>query len=430
MKVDLIITGAGFSGVFCAAELARSGWNVLLLDSRPESELGKPYTSIMLDVDTFSKTGIARPQGDELLHLLDQFYAYSPSGRIKKPIDFSSLLVNGYLLLQRLLAQGKEHALKFVQAKVKAPLIENGAVVGVQTEDGQRFHAPLVIDASGTAQVLGLQLKAGGLALSHHPLTLETDYGLAYRRLCETGLPANELHIYFAVEGGYVWRSPNDIGLGLSYWLEKEEAEARLNHAIQTFDWKIGEVTAEAMGRVPVRYPLTNMVAPGFAAVGDAAFMINSVRGGGISAGLKGARILADVAHEVLSEKRYSQDRLWEYNLRYQREVGAQLAYQDAMRMILMNETSANMEFAFEKDIVTADDIRSSLGGKLLDFSPMQKLQKGLRGAANPGLLLRFNNKLHWAHDLFNHFKAYPETPLEYVQWEDHLHQIQEHLKQ
>lgn len=427
--VDVLIVGAGFSGVFLARELARSGWQVLLLDQRPESMLGHPYASVMLDVDTFSKTGIARSQGEELLYLLDQFYAYSPSGKIKKPVDFSALLVNGTLLLQRLLAEAQEAGAEFKQLMVQAPLIQEGQVTGVITGSHSQIPARLVVDASGTAQVLCQQLEGGGIFLSHHPQTLRTGYGLAYRRLCDNSTPEHELHIYFAVEGGYVWRSPNDIGLGLSYWMEQAEAEACLNQAIEDFGWEVGTVHAETMGRVPVRYPLTSMVASGFATVGDAAYMINSVRGGGISAGLKGAKILSEVAHNALSEDCLSQDRLWEYNVRYMRDVGAALAYQDAMRMILMNETIEHMEFAFERDLVTAEDIQSSLGGRLLDLSPMQKLQKGLRGAANPGLLLRFNNKLHWARELHAHFRAYPEVPTAYETWEDHLHEIQEHFQ-
>lgn len=427
--VDGLIVGAGFSGVFLARELARLGWQVLLLDTRPETSLGHPYTSVMLDVDTFSKTGIARPQGEELLYLLDQFYAYSPSGKIRKPINFSALLVNGTLLLQRLLLEAREAGAEFKQIQVKAPLIQDGRVQGVITEEGQSISARLVIDASGIAQVLCQQLEAGGIFLSHHPQTLRTGYGLAYRRLCENNTPNNELHIYFAVEGGYVWRSPNDIGLGLSYWMDQATAEARLNQAIADFGWEVGPVHAQVTGRVPVRYPLTNMVAAGFATVGDAAYMINSVRGGGISAGLKGAKILSEVAHAALEEDCLSLERLWAYNRRYMHQVGAVLAYQDAMRMILMNESLEHMEFAFERDLITAEDIESSLSGRLLDLSPMQKLQKGIRGAANPGLLLRFNHKLHWARELYTHFKAYPEVPTAYQAWEDHLYHIQEHFQ-
>lgn len=428
MSLDVIITGGGFSGVFCAKILSQAGFKTLLIDRHPPSELGARFESVMLDVDTFSKAGMDRPQGDELLYLLDQFYAYSPSARIKKPIDFSSILVNGHLLLQRLLREAQADQLSYLQAEVTGPLVEKGSVSGVELKGGEQLRAPLVIDASGMAQSLSGQLAALGLPLSDHPRTLESEYGIAYRRMCKSQTGDSELHIYFSVEGGYVWRSPNDIGVGMMSRVAPEQVRQIMDDAIAQFGWEVGDVSQEALGKIPLRYPLTNMVTNGFAAVGDAAFMVNSVRGGGISAGLKGARALGDVAKAALTEQDLSQERLWEYNLNYQREVGAQLAYQDVMRMILMNESVENMEFAFERDIITSDDIRSALGGKMLDFSPMQKLQKGLRGASNPALLLRFNHRLNWAGELNKHFKAYPAEPAAYPAWESQLDQIQEHI--
>jgi digeranylgeranylglycerophospholipid reductase len=428
MTYDVIIAGGGFSGVFCGQELAQAGFKVLLLDKNAASDLGAPYTSVMLDVDTFSKTGIERSVGDEFLHLLDQFYAYSPTARVKKPIDFSSILVNGQLFLQRLLKQGFEHNLNFIQTNVIGPLVEQKRVIGVVTESGVQYKARLVIDASGNAQILSNQLEKLGLPLSEHPRTMQSDYGVAYRRMCSNHTADSELHIYFSIPGGYVWRSPNDIGVGMMSRVELSQVSQILDQAIGQLGWEIGEVSSEAIGRIPLRYPLTNMVETGFATVGDAAFMINSVRGGGISSGLKGAKALIDVVKEALADDDLRRERLWAYNQSYQQKVGAQLAYQDVMRMILMNESPENMEFAFEKDIITAEDIRSSLGGQLLDLSPMQKIQKGLRGAANPGLLLRFNHKLNWALELHKHFKAYPETPDGYGHWENELYQIQEHI--
>jgi flavin-dependent dehydrogenase len=426
MNYDVIIAGGGFSGVACARRLSLAGLRVLLLDPRPPEQFGAPYSSVMLDVDTFSKTGLERPQGEELLHLLDQFYAYSPSGRVKKPIDFSALLVNGQRLLQRLLAEAQAAGLAVQQDAATALNFGDGRVCGLRNGAGADLSARLVIDATGTARSLSEQLASGGLSLAAHPQTLAIGYGMAYRRLCHNQTADNELHIHFAFEGGYVWRSPNDTGLGLTRWIEPDQARELLDQAIERFDWQVGEIQAEAFGRVPVRYPLPGMVAPGFAVVGDAACMVNSVRGGGISAGLKGAHILADVAEAALAAGDLSTAGLWDYNLRYQREVGAQLAYQDAMRLTIMNESSDNMEFAFERDLVSADDIRASLSGRLLDFSPMQKLQKGLRGAANPGLLMRLNHKLEAASRLYRHFKEFPAAPGGFEPWEQELHAIQE----
>jgi len=428
VNYDVIVTGAGYSGAACAFLLADKGLQVALLESTPREHLGQKSARLMLDVDTFSKTGLPRPQGDELLSLLDTFYAYSPSGRVRKSIDFSALLLDGFRFQQRLLALAEAAGVQFIPAHVERPLLDTGRVIGVETNQGQ-FQAPLVIDASGNAQVLVRALVEQGFLHALKPEHLEAESGLAYRLSAETGLPAAELHIHFCLKGGYIWRSAFDIGLGMMSETAvdliaiREQVEAlRL-----TFDWPVEQVLREDIGRIPIRYPLLNLVGPGFAVLGDAGYMVNSVRGGGVSAGLKGARILADVAHDALQSESVGEP-LWCYNQRYQREIGAQLAYQDVMRQTLMNEPPEQMEFAFEKDLITADDIRNSLAGRLLDFTPFQKLQKGLRGATHPALLLRLNNKLDWGKHIYEHFRKFPEQAAEFADWQSDLLHFQARL--
>lgn len=420
MTADVIIVGAGFSGAACAWMLAEKGHHVRLLESRPPASLGQGYTRVMLDVDTFSKSGLPRPTGDELLSLLDQFYAYSPSGKVRKAIDFSSLLLDGVAFQQRLIEGAQSAGARLENLTVAGPLLHDGQVAGVRDTDGQEHEAALVIDASGNAQVLVRELAHQGLIPELALSELHSSYGVAYRQTCRTDAADNSLHIHFCVTGGYVWRSAYDIGLGMMSPsnIDRAALQQEVARVSAQFGWQIDEIEREDMGKIPVRYPLLGLVADHFAVLGDAGFMVNSVRGGGISAGLKGARVLTEVADVALRERDLRHDRLWDYSQRYQQQLGAPLAYQDVMRQILMNESADNMEFAFEKDIITADDIKGSLAGRLLDFSTLQKLQKGLRGAANPALLLRFNQRLEWGKQLYDHFRNYPSNPGLFAAWQ------------
>lgn len=420
---DVIVAGAGYSGSAVAALLAGHCRRVLLIDQRERSAIGKNYPRLMLDVDTFSKSGLPRPQGDELLALLDLFYAYSPSGKVRKTIDFSSLMLDGHLFAQRLLDQGEAAGVTFQQAEISAPLIDQDRVTGLSLSDGTTVNASLTIDASGNAQALLREVVAAGLMPALDSSHLETRYGVAYRLSGESHIGGNELHIHFCLQGGYLWRSAYDIGIGgMGHEArELEDVRKQLADLQQRDGWEIHDVIQEDFGSVPVRQPLSAFVASGFAVLGDAGFMVNSVRGGGVSAGLKGARLLADVAHEVLAQGEATLEKLWAFNTRYQQQLGAQLAYQDVMRQTLMNEPPAEMEFAFEKDLITADDIKGSLAGRLLDFSPLQKLQKGLRGASHPSLLLRLNHKLEWGKHLYDHFRKYPASPAGFSQWQQEL---------
>lgn len=55
---------------------------------------------------------------------------------------------------------------------------------------------------------------------------------------------------------------------------------------------------------IPIRYPLTHMVADGYAAIGDAAFMTIPMIGSGIENSMKAACILADTIIKSNSVKR------------------------------------------------------------------------------------------------------------------------------
>lgn len=57
------------------------------------------------------------------------------------------------------------------------------------------------------------------------------------------------------------------------------------------------------------------------------------------------------------------------------------------MRMILMNESVENMEFAFERDIITADDIPQCTGGAKSGFQHHAET-KGLAGRIKPLALI------------------------------------------
>lgn len=431
MTYDVIISGAGFSGAACAWMLAEQGQRVLLIDKQAPEELGSAYPRLMIDLDTFTKAELPRAQGDELLSLIDLFYAYSPSGEICKPVDFSTILLDGTRFQQRLLTQGQAAGVQFEQATVLSPLIENQQVRGLNLDNGQQREAALVIDATGNAQTLVKTLVAQGLLYQTQPQQLESAYGLAYRLTCSPEVKPAELHIHFCIQGGYLWRSAFDIGLGMMSQASSnlEEVRATVQGFSEKYGWQTGEVIQENMGQIPVRYPLLNLVANGFAVLGDAAFMVNSVRGGGVSAGLKGARILAQVAQTALKAKDLSTEQLWAYNQRYQQEVGISLAYQDVMRQALMNEDTDNMEFALRKDVITADDIKGALSGRLLDISTGQKLQKGFRGASNPALLLRMNHKFEWGKHLYQQFKKYPAQAAGFPAWQTEVNQILEKIR-
>ncbi|MGN0574054.1 MAG: NAD(P)/FAD-dependent oxidoreductase, partial [Acutalibacteraceae bacterium] len=107
---------------------------------------------------------------------------------------------------------------------------------------------------------------------------------------------------------------------------------------------------------IPVRQPLAIMVANGYAAIGDSAFMTVPLIGSGIANSLKAARILADT---VIADKTcsFSADTLWNYQTGYYKALGSNLAPLACGKLLLLSLSPREVDYIFEKGIITEDMI-------------------------------------------------------------------------
>lgn len=422
---DVVIVGASFSGAFLALELARQGHQVVVLEQHPLAQIGKQYEIIMVDIDTFSKTGLERSQEDEFLAYINTFHIFSPSRKTRKEATFSTLLINGYLFIQRILAAAQAAGATFIQTAVENVLIDGEQVNGIEATNGETYHGRVTVDASGVAGAVRKKLpEAWGFQAEEK--FLEPKPAVAYRQVRQSPIDPGEIQLYFCFEGGYIWRTAIDLGFGGMG--DPHNVADQVNAFIAEQGWELGPCQSESGGALPIRQPLTNLVGHGLAIVGDAAYMINTVRGGGISPGLRGGVILSQVLHEVLLNGDVSFAALWPYNYRFHTQLGRQLAYQDALREALLSLSLDNMEFAFGQNLITSTDIEASMSGKVLHMSAGEKLKRGLLGIRKPNLLLHFDSKIQLAKSLYDHFADYPAQVDGYEKWQRTTQKIQEKL--
>ena len=76
---------------------------------------------------------------------------------------------------------------------------------------------------------------------------------------------------------------------------------------------------------IPVRRPLSNLVANGYVLLGDSACMTIPIIGSGIVSGLKAAKMLADAVTSADKEP-FSKKNLYRYQLKFMREIGGKHA--------------------------------------------------------------------------------------------------------
>ena len=105
-----------------------------------------------------------------------------------------------------------------------------------------------------------------------------------------------------------------------------------------------------------VRQPLGVMVADGYAAIGDSAFMPVPIIGSGIANCLKAAEILA---YTIINDKTdsFSADVLWKYQRGFYKKLGNGLAPLACVKLMLTRLSGDDLDYIFDNGILTADDM-------------------------------------------------------------------------
>lgn len=137
------------------------------------------------------------------------------------------------------------------------------------------------------------------------------------------------------------------------------------------------------------------MVCDGYAAIGDSAFMTVPLIGSGISNSLEASKMLAETVLADKSEA-FSAETLWDYQVRYYKEIGAGLAPLACVKLLLTKVTPEQIDYIFAKHVLSADNLKlgsedSSLASMLKE-SPAELLKKAKALAGDKDLL----KKLLW----------------------------------
>ena len=119
------------------------------------------------------------------------------------------------------------------------------------------------------------------------------------------------------------------------------------------------------------------MVADGYAAIGDSAFMTVPLIGSGIANSLKASKILA---RTIIKDKNhsFSAETLWTYQMGFFKELGAGLAPLACVKLLLLTLTPAEVDDLFENEILNDDLI--SIGG---DFTGLSNLKIDTKDIVN-----------------------------------------------
>ena len=398
---NIIIAGAGHGGLAAAARLARAGHSVTVFEKKKRNKLGYDWH------DRFSFSVLAEALGVSEEAFAPDLWEYrgdcafiSPAKRKNVVIHYDDANRQKIMLRKPLINMLIEHAEQcgvhfMFDEPVLGPEIKGKSVCGIHTKHGI-FSADLVIDAAGVFSPLRTKLPKY-LHIENEPKENDLFYAYrAYYKKTENISPEAPFEIYLRHNGekGLSWFYTADdyvdILIGRTAPLTEEQIEEtvsvfRLEHP--WFDEKIVHGGDRCV--IPVRRPLTLMVANGYAAVGDSAFMTTPMNGMGIDLSLQAGMLLADTVLHAPSDH-YTADVLWEYNRDYHLLYGGETAKNEGLKNALLSLPAQGVDFLFEQDVIQATDLSGA--GRNMNVPAL--LGKFTRGMHKPPFFFTIINGL------------------------------------
>ncbi|HSU36150.1 MAG TPA: geranylgeranyl reductase family protein [Propionibacteriaceae bacterium] len=324
IESDVIVVGAGPAGSATATHLARRGLHVSLLEKSQfprEKVCGDGLTPratrqlIRLGIDTSVSAGWLhnkglRIYGGDRPFQLDwpDLADFPPYGLVRPRADFDDLLVRNAV------ASG---AKLYELANVTAPIIDprTDRITGVQTKDGRRFTAPMVVAADGNSTrlstAMGLTVREDrpmGVAVRTYYTSPRhnDDYLESWLELWD-GEPGRS-----ALLPGYGWifgmgDGTCNVGLGILNTSSafgktdyRELLKRWLDNTPPEWGFRPQNMTAPVRGAaLPMGFNRQPHYVRGLLLVGDAGGMVNPFNGEGIAYALESGEIAANAMAEA-----------------------------------------------------------------------------------------------------------------------------------
>ena len=365
MGKKIIVAGGGHGGIAAGMLLSKRGFDVTVYERNAKDNMGYDWTDIF-DKKGWFAVDIPLPEKDKY-NLKQDMTFYGPAMKTaliqhteeaKKEIQMERKDIYAHLI-----AHAEKAGVKFeYDHNIQAPIFYGNRVVGIKTDKGE-FYADLVIDACGlNSPIRGAMPESTGIQNKSIEYEQFYIYRAFFNKAAEVSedekfkvilLPNNELGIsWIATEEEHT-----DVLIGRFKKFDREYAQSQIE-LLRAGNPSIGTeiLRGDDFANIPVRQPLGVIVADGYAAIGDSAFMTVPVIGSGIANSLKAAKILADaVSNDTTCS--YSAETLWTYQKNFYKKIGAALAPLACVKLLLTRLQGPELDYIFAKGILNADDM-------------------------------------------------------------------------
>ena len=367
MSKNIIVAGAGHGGIVAAYYLAQNGYQVTVYEKRKKNRLGYPQADA-IHLDGFEESGVPVPEAYKVKRTPITFCVV---GSDLPPVtqgdsgDTYNVEIDRKELYRYLIGMATEAGAKFVyDCEIFAPVVLGSRVAGIKTSKGD-FYGDLVIDACGLYSPLRSQLpEFMNITREPGPLDVLHSYRAYFSRRKNAPEPAHK-YLVSLITGehcGILWVITNedyvDVFIGSFNDMPQEYIDEQLallrseNPHLGKKLLKGGAGTVD----IPIRQPLSIMVADGYAAIGDAAFMTIPIKGSGIGYSMRAGKMLAECVMED-ENGLYNEETLWKYQIRYFDEVGSASAVLAIIKNLFPVITMDDLVYVFGENVLTSEDL-------------------------------------------------------------------------
>lgn len=340
-KVDVIVVGAGPAGVSAAIVIARAGKKVLLVDRSDNPGDKNMFGGCIYAKQTselfpkfWENAPVERAISDHKFFMLSDYnstiYTYKDSSKA----SYKAFTVNRSKWDKWCVEQAiKEGAYYAPKTLVKELLIENGKVVGIQTQS-EKFYGNLIIIADGVNSLLAKQLglrneiKDSDVTLCVKEVIKVPDYrivdrfNLDWETGCASKIFGGPLKDVFAM--GFMYTNKESISIGLGISLDElkklkikpyDLLDELKNHPSiepfiregQTIEYSSHLIPEGSFNHIPKVYDNRVMI------VGDAAGFVNNIHFEGTNLAMLSGKLAGETAVFAINKENFSAVTLSKY---------------------------------------------------------------------------------------------------------------------
>ena len=371
MKKKILVLGAGQGGMVAAIKLAEAGYDVTVLEAAKKEETGYPwYDDIRHDI--FDLVGIPEPPREDYTQK-SKWIFWSPdnqSSLIVPPLPpMEEIAVSRRGLSRHLAKLATDAGAKVVYgATAKELLVKKNQVVGAKTSKGKKYEADLVIDASGLRSPFRAQVpKKFHIQAQPKDSEVLSVYRGFFERVpgSPTPDPESVLTLFHMDRCGISWcnlndRNEVDVLIGTFGGQTKEQQKEAIKDLRERNAVLSDKKIVDRWVDLGVRCTLSVLVADGYAAVGNSAYMTMPFLGSGIEAAMKAGNMLAQAVIQAGDKKKgvYTAKQLWPYQVAYYKALGNVYIAVDLLKRWALTQTPETVNYLLGCGAVTSEDMK------------------------------------------------------------------------